>query len=146
MPNIAVHNGKYEVKNKQKCINPTNPTYRSRWELHFMKICDNSPKIVRWGSEIFAIEYLKPTDKKIHKYYPDFYIEFIDNNRILKKHLIEIKPLKETTQSKSRSLKTRLDEQVTYSINIAKWSSAVRFCKKRGIEFKLITERELFKW
>jgi len=53
--------------------------YRSSYELQFMHYCDSNPSIIHWGSEEVVIPYLKPTDNRIHKYYLDFWIEYISN-------------------------------------------------------------------
>lgn len=53
--------------------------YRSSLELQFMNWCDNSPVVVEWASEELAIQYIKPTDNKIHRYFIDFWIRFKTN-------------------------------------------------------------------
>ena len=35
--------GKYSLKNPDKYVGNKNPTYRSSWEFHFMKFCDENP-------------------------------------------------------------------------------------------------------
>ena len=37
--------GRYELKNPEKYIGTKTPTYRSSWEWHFMKMCDDHPAI-----------------------------------------------------------------------------------------------------
>ena len=39
--------------------------------------------------------------------------------------------------------KRYINEVITYSINDAKWKAAKEFCKDYGMEFMLITEKEL---
>ena len=39
--------------------------------------------------------------------------------------------------------KAYITEVVTYAINQAKWEAAREYCKDRGWEFMLITEKEL---
>jgi len=56
-----------------------NIIYRSSWELQFMTFCDNSPSIIEWASEEIAIPYVKPTDKRVHYYYLDFWIKYISD-------------------------------------------------------------------
>ena len=69
-----------------------------------MQFADLNPNIIQWGSEEIVIPYLKPTDKKIHKYIPDFWIKVKNKHGDVKKFLIEIKPLKETIQTKKTSV------------------------------------------
>jgi hypothetical protein len=38
-----------------------------------------------------------------------------------------------------------LYEQLTYIQNMAKWEAAKKWCKKRGFEFTVLTEKELRK-
>jgi hypothetical protein len=66
-------------------------------------------------------------------------MEYLDSNRVLKKMLIEIKPM---GQSKLKEASNGYDK-LQFAINTMKWASAIEFCKKRNIEFKVMTEREL---
>ena len=43
--------GKYVVKEATKYVGKKEPTYRSSWELAFMRMCDNHPNITKWASE-----------------------------------------------------------------------------------------------
>jgi hypothetical protein len=125
--------------------NPQNIVYRSSWELRFMKWCDESTNVIQYGSEEFFIPYRSPVDNKTHKYFPDFLIKIQEQSGEIKTYLIEIKPQRQTVQPKVPKRKTKnwLYEMKTYSVNQAKWAAAEEWCKSRGIEFKLITEREL---
>jgi hypothetical protein len=40
--------------------------------------------------------------------------------------------------------RTLLNESLTYEVNKAKWESAMKFCEKNNIKFKIITEEDLF--
>ena len=69
----------YRGKYKPRCPykykgDPTRITYRSLWELKFMKYCDSNINILEWGSEEIALPYRSPIDNKVHRYFPDFYI------------------------------------------------------------------------
>lgn len=125
--------------------NPQNIVYRSSWELRFMKWCDESTNVIQYGSEEFFIPYRSPVDNRIHRYFPDFLIKIQEQSGEVKTYLIEIKPQRQTVQPKVPKRKTKnwLYEMKTYSVNQAKWAAAEEWCKSRGIEFKLITEREL---
>lgn len=107
--------------------------------------CDTQPNVLKWASEEFSIPYVSPKDGKVHRYYPDFLIEYRDTGGKIKKQIIEVKPKRQTKppERKSRVTKSYLYEAATYEINMAKWKAAVEFAKDNGIEFKIITEDEL---
>ena len=64
----------------------------------------------------------------------------------LKKYVIEIKPKKQTVEpkKKSRVTKAYITEVKTYAVNQAKWKYAREFCKDNSLEFKIITEDQLY--
>ena len=47
-------------------------------------------------------------------------------------------------KQKSRVTKSYLYEIQTYAVNQSKWNAADEWCKDRKLEFKVITEQELF--
>jgi len=137
--------GVFTPENPKKYVgNIKNIVYRSRWEFEFMKYLDKHPEVLKWSSEEVAIPYLYPIKKlgkrrTIRKYYPDFLIETVNG-----KYLIEIKPLKETKPPRQKKDKRRfLYETATYEINKAKWEAATKWCKRNGIKFQVMTEKEL---
>ena len=83
-------------------------------------------------------------DNKVHRYFVDFYIEVKEQDGV-KKYLIEVKPERFTKPPKPGKRKTRkyLQEIAQYGVNEAKWKSAMDFCKSQGMEFKIVTEKEL---
>ena len=117
-----------------------NIIYRSSWEYKFMVWCDRSSSVTEWGSEEIVIPYISPADGRRHRYFPDFYVKI---GR--KKYMVEVKPLRQTKQPKKQKKQTKayITEVVTYAINQAKWEAAKEYCKDRGWEFMLITEKEL---
>ena len=125
--------------------NSSNIICRSNWERTFCKYCDLNENVISWASEEFNIPYVSPVDNRVHKYYPDFLIEVKENNRI-KKYVIEIKPKKQTSPppKKSRVTKSYIYECKTFEVNRAKWRAAREFCIDNGLEFKIITEEELY--
>jgi len=140
------YKGKYQPSFPKKYKgDPTNVIYRSLWERKFMVYCDLNENIIEWGSEEIALPYRSPIDNKIHRYFPDFYIKVKENNGILKKYLIEIKPKKQTSPppKPQRQTKQYLYEAYEYAKNQAKWAAAKEFCKDRMWEFKVLTEDEL---
>ena len=140
--------GYYKPKHPEKYKgNIDNIRFLSSWELHFNKFLDNNPNILEWASEEIVIPYIKPTDGKVHKYYPDYWIKYKDRNGNIIQEIIEVKPDAQTKPPKKRGKKKKvqLRESVTYAINVAKWKHAAAYCKKHGLKFRLITEKQLFK-
>ena len=125
--------------------NPTTIYYRSLWERKFMVYCDKNTKILEWGSEEIALPYISPHDSRVHRYFPDFYIKVQENTGKIKRYLIEVKPLKQTTKPKrpKRQTKGYIREAFEYARNQAKWKAAREYCADRMWEFKVITEKEL---
>ena len=139
--------GEYIPKNKEKYAGIRNPVYRSSWELKFMEYLDNNKSVIFWNSERIGIPYINPITNKKATYYPDFQMKVVDNRNQIKTYLIEIKPLKETQQpvtKGNKSQKTLLYEAKTWKTNVAKWKAALKYCKLRDYEFKIITEKQLF--
>ena len=140
------YKGQYKVINKSKYKgNPSNIIYRSSWERNFMVYCDTNPNIVKWSSEEVKIPYRSPIDRKVHTYYPDFWIKVKKHDGSLQQLLIEIKPKKQTKPPVLSKQKTNryLYEVKTWGVNQAKWKAAIRYCNRKKWTFKLITENEL---
>lgn len=121
--------------------------YRSSWELYVCKFLDNNPNVLEWSSEEIAIPYIKPTDKKVHRYFVDFYVKYKDKSGQIKEELWEIKPKSQVKQPSTRGKhrRTQIHESLTYAVNLSKWQSATAFCKARNWTFKIMTEESLFK-
>lgn len=132
--------GVYVPENPEKFIGNKYPTYRSSWELSFMKICDKHPNIIQWGSECLYIHYVSPFDGRIHKYYPDFLIYYTDKNGRKIGEIIEIKPVCQTLMELAKSRK----DKEAYILNKAKWQAAEIFCKKQGLKFRVMTEHDIY--
>ena len=140
------YKGKFRPKNRKKYNgNPSEIVYRSSWELKFMNYCDNNNKIIKWSSEEIIIPYRCPTDNKIHRYFPDFYIKYKDIKGKLHEKVIEVKPARQVKEPKIQKRRTKkyLAEVFTYAKNMAKWEAAEDFCKDRSWEFQILTEKEL---
>ena len=60
--------------------------------------------------------------------------------------VVEIKPMAQTSPPRIRDRKNRryINEVFTYVINEAKWKAAEAFCAERKMQFRVITEKELF--
>ena len=140
------YKGRFRVLNPAKYKGDiTNVIYRSLWELRFMKWCDQSPSIIEWGSETVIIPYVSPVDKKVHRYFVDFYIKVKSKNNTTEKFLIEIKPEKFTKPPEIPKKKTKrfIDEVFQYGVNEAKWKAAFEFCTDRNMKFIVLTEKDL---
>lgn len=123
----------------------TNIVYRSHWEFKVMSFLDRQKDILKWNSEEIIIPYRSPLDGRIHRYFPDFWIQkknFSDGK--IEEALIEVKPKKQTqppaVQSNKKPSKRYLTEVKTWGINSAKWKAADKYCKDRGWNFFIFTE------
>jgi len=144
--NTKTYKGKYRVINPEKYRGDIqNIIYRSLWELRFMKWCDENKSILEWGSETVIIPYVSPVDKRVHRYFVDFYIKVLDKEGNTKKYLIEIKPEKYTKPPAIPKIKTKkfIDEVFQYGVNEAKWKAAFEFCEDRNMKFMILTEKDL---
>ena len=137
------YSGKYTVKNPNKYMgDPKGVVYRSLWEKHAFKWCDNSSDIIQWGSEEVVVPYYYEADRRYHRYYIDLIIE-LKNGKVI---LVEIKPSKETKPpTGNKRTKRYINEAYTYVKNQNKWEAAVEFAESKGWEFQIWTEKELSK-
>ncbi len=135
------YSGRYRVKNSKKYKGDSNMViYRSLWEKHAFKWCDDNPKVKRWSSEETVIPYLYEVDKRYHRYYMDLTLEMTDGKTIL----VEIKPASQTEPPKgSRRTKKFITEATTYVKNMNKWEAADKYAKDRGWHFQIWTEKTL---
>ena len=132
---------RFKPLNPQKYVGDVSKiNCRSLWERNVCKFCDENESVKKWTFEEIMIPYYSPLDRKMHNYFPDFLVEF-ENDGNRKRWMIEVKPKKQTFLKENASKK----EQATWIINQAKWKAAQDYCNKHGIEFKILTEKELFK-
>ena len=124
---------------------PTSIIMRSSWETRFAVWCDRNPAIVKWSSEETIIPYRCHTDNRIHRYFVDFRIKVKQTDGSLKTYIVEIKPHAQTRPPEYPGRKTKrfITESLTFVKNQSKWKAAEEWCKDRGYEFKIITEKEL---
>lgn len=138
----------FTPKNLDKYVGKHFPVTRSSWERDFCAFCDANPNILKWSSEEIEIPYFDLSSSKQRRYFPDFWMKLKNKEGEIKTYLIEIKPSKETKPPRSTARKNKksyLYEQLTYIRNSSKWEAARAFCAKRGWEFRLITEKELYR-
>jgi hypothetical protein len=135
--------GRFIPKNPQKYVGKSANAifFRSSWELAFMKYLDLNDAFLRWGSEELMIPYLSPLDGRMHRYYPDMIVMYIDNTGQVKKQIIEIKPYKESVATPKMSER----DKMALIVNQAKWKAAADFASRNGATFLVITERSMFK-
>ena len=133
--------GEYVVQNPSKFVGTKMPFARSSWETAFMRFCDNHPNIVKWASENVKIPYRHPLTGKITNYVPDFMVQYIDKNGKTLVELIEIKPKSQTIIENARGR----GDKVQTTINAAKWTAANEWAKAKGMNFKVITEDQIFR-
>jgi len=106
--------------------------------------CDRNLNVMEWGSEEIIVPYRSPVDRRIHRYFPDFYVKSRNREGGFAKRLIEVKPYAQTQPPKrGRKTKKLLKEIATYGVNQAKWKAARTYAKDRGMEFVILTEHEL---
>jgi len=133
--------GQFIPRNPQKYLgDPSKIRYMSSWEQRFHQFLDSNENILAWGSEEIAIPYLKPTDGKVHKYYPDYFIRYKNKRNEIVEEIVEIKPKNQITLKRN----ARLFAKITYAINAAKWIQAKEWCKQHNVAFRILTEEELF--
>ncbi len=140
------YSGIYRPKNPKKYRgNPSNIVYRSLWERKYMIYCDSTPSILEWGSEEVVIPYKSPIDRRVHRYYPDFYIKVLEKGGLVSKYIVEIKPKKQTKPPYGKDKRTAAykREALTFAKNRAKWDAAEDFCEDRQMKFLILTEDHL---
>jgi hypothetical protein len=113
---------------------------RSTWEVSVMKFFDSRHDVIRWGSEEVIIPYLSPADNKVHRYFPDFFVEYRDKEGKIIKEIVEVKPLHESDEKFAKSDRSK----DALLVNEAKWKAASLFCETRGMVFRVITEKSIF--
>ena len=132
--------GIYEVKNPQKYVGKSKPRFRSSWEMAFCQFCDSNDNIIQWASESIQIPYRNPLTNKQTIYVPDFLVVYRDKTGATRAELIEIKPSSQTSLTEARSNR----DKAAVVLNTAKWQAANAWCKRAGVQFRIITERDMF--
>jgi hypothetical protein len=133
--------GKFNLKYPEKYVGNKTPTYRSGWEFAFMKFCDEHPAITQWASEAVKIPYKNPLTGKYTIYVPDFFVVYADKGGKQKVELIEVKPENQTLKEKTGK---NMHNQAHWIINQAKWEAARAWAKQNRVQFRIITEKDIF--
>jgi hypothetical protein len=140
------YKGPFQPKNPHKYKgDPTKIIYRSRWELMVMQRLDSHPDVIQWSSEEVIIPYVSPIDNRYHRYFMDFYMKRKNKEGKVEEILIEVKPFAQTKPPtvQNKATKRYITEVQTWGVNSAKWKAAQEYCKDRGWQFQIITEKEL---
>lgn len=133
--------GQFSPKHPEKYLGKGSIRYRSGWEFHFMKFCDEHPSVTSWASESIKIPYRNPLTGKQTIYVPDFLIVYEDRKKTQRVELIEVKPASQAFKEKTGKSKAN---QAAWVVNQAKWEAARAYCKQKGIIFRIITENEIY--
>ena len=133
-------NGLYEMANPTKYAGNRKPRYRSSWEHAFMRFCDNHPSVISWASESIKIPYRNPLTGKQSVYVPDFFIMYQNSKGKKRAELVEIKPERQTRLG----AKTSQHDKLAIAINHAKWEAAAKWCRLKGVQFRIVTEGDIF--
>jgi len=132
-------NGKFIPSNPDKYLGKRTPHYRSGWELAVMRMCDNHPAILGWGSETHRIPYKNPLTGKMSTYVPDLLLVYKDRKGQNHAEMVEIKPASQTL-SEARTQA----QKAAAVVNHSKWAAAHAWCKSQGMSFRVITENQIF--
>ena len=136
------YRGLYRPNNPKKYVGNTKQiVYRSLLERRFMRYCALNEDILYWASEELPVRYYNPLDKKYHRYFPDFVVKTVNND----KYMIEIKPSRQVANPKppKKNTKSYMRESFEYIKNQAKWQAAKSYCDDNDLEFKIISEKDL---
>jgi hypothetical protein len=162
------YQGTFVPKHPEKCLNfngklypdKTLPiTYRSSWEQIMCNFCDLEVNVLAWGSEVVEISYYSEIDQKTHRYVLDFLIILRNKKGELKKYAVEVKPGNQSAwlddkgnviyppapKKKTQKAMARWQERCqVIRRNSEKWEAAKDWARKRGFEFVVKTENEIF--
>jgi hypothetical protein len=150
--------GLFIPKNKDKIIKLNNQGglyYRSGLEQKLMVYLDNNDNIIHWNTELIEVPYIKNAWNNNllemtltkHNYYPDFYYELKRSDGTISRVVAEVKPFAETkppkmnTSPNSKQLKSFEYALKEYSKNLDKWKFCIEWCKMKGFDFIIITEK-----
>ena len=126
--------------------------YMSSWELTVFKFFDTNPDVLEWSSEEVIIRYFSKADNKIRRYMVDCYVKYVDKDGNVIQEIVEIKPHAQTLPPKApkksltKKQQTSFAQKVyTYNVNQDKWAAAEKWAKGRGMKFRVLTEKQIFR-
>lgn len=132
--------GLFILKHPEKYVGRKTPYFRSSWEASVMTFFDTNPAIQQWASEAIHINYRNPFTNKSTIYVPDFFIKYVDKDGKEHAEIIEVKPHKETAMENAKSMR----DKAAVVLNLAKWEAARHYCDRQGLQFRIVSERDLF--
>ena len=142
--------GKFRPRNPDKYKgDPSNICYRSSWELKFMQWLDDREQVLSWSSEEKCVWYYDPVAKKKRRYFPDFIIKFKRHDGIIVEEVVEIKPQKQVDGppiNPKRKTQQWIRQVHMYVTNRAKWEAAATWAEDQGMNFRLLTEKQVKAW
>lgn len=139
----------YYVKNPVKWGGVDKVLYLSGWEYRLIVKLDENPTVTKCTANTFSIPYQYELDGRNHKYFIDFYVEAVKNNKI-SKVLIEVKPDAEVYPPKkpkinnNKALVNYNKRIATYIKNQNKWKFANVFGLTNGMTFVIRTEKACY--
>jgi len=151
-PNGRFKSGKFVPTRPEKYIGDFhNIIYRSSWERRFCIYCDRNENILKWSSEPIHVDYYHPLDKKMHKYFVDFYIKVLKEDNTTQEWILEVKPEAQTQKPvyEGKNMTTRKLEDYNYKMQVwitnqAKFKAAKKWAEDRNFRFGVIDENFLF--
>ena len=139
---------KFYPKNIEKYVGKYPIICRSTWEERYCEWLDINPAVLEWSSECHCVYYVDPFDpSRKRRYFPDFYV-CLWTKAGKKRFLVEVKPekdLKPPPKKSNKSKKTLMIMEQTFLVNQAKFRAAIDYCKTMGYEFRIVTEKQLFR-
>ncbi len=133
--------GRFEMKNPGKYVGTKTPLARSSWEFVFMRMLDEHQGVEKWASESIQIPYRDPLTGKYTIYVPDFFITYVDKNGAKHAEVVEVKPASQTLLA---NVGKSVYNQQQYVKNMAKWEAATKWCRQKGIKFRVVNEEHIF--
>lgn len=131
----------YTPKNPEKYKGDYPIVARSGWERSVFQDLDSNEFILEWASEPMSIPYFDPVTGRQRIYIPDIlFMGVTADMKGTKTVLVEIKPAHEALIERARSDA----DSLVQATNMAKWAAASWWCERRGIEFRVVTEDDLF--
>ena len=106
-----------------------------------MRFCDTNDHILQWASESISIPYRHPLTGKMTNYVPDFLVVYRTKNNKMSAEVVEIKPKKQSILESKASARDR----AVVAVNYAKWDAATKWCRRQGLQFRVITEDDIFR-
>jgi len=105
---------------------------------------DTTETILKWGSEIKAIPYYSSVDRRVRRYFPDFWALVKQTDGTEKRFIVEIKPNHQINPPKpGRDPQKYKESLITWQRNQDKWVAARQFAQKNGFEFLVMDEYTL---